>query len=204
MNLMRITLFFTLTVVLLDTGAFAQSGNEVPGPTDYAAFSHFVADRNIFDPNRQPHHTSGRTRTVSRPRTHSASAPAFSLVGTMSYEKGIFAFFSGNNEDLKKALLVSGKIADYTVTDIAYGQVTLESTNKNEKLELKVGDVMREENGAWQLSGPGEVASVTDLSESSPVSSAENAGGGNSAPPSTGAANDILKRLMEKREKENQ
>ncbi len=204
MNLMRTTLFFTLTVVLLGTGAFAQSGNQVPGPTDYAAFSHFVADRNIFDPNRQPHHTSGRTRTVSRPRPHSASAPAFSLVGTMSYEKGIFAFFSGNNEDLKKALLVSGKIADYTVTDIAYGQVTLESTNKNEKLELKVGDVMREENGAWQLSGPGEVASGTDLSESSPAPSAENAGGGNSAPPSTGAASDILKRLMEKREKENQ
>ena len=35
--------------------AFAQS-NGVPGPQDYAAFSHFITDRNIFDPNRVPHY----------------------------------------------------------------------------------------------------------------------------------------------------
>ena len=29
----------------------AQS-NGVPGPTDYATFSRFITDRNIFDPNR--------------------------------------------------------------------------------------------------------------------------------------------------------
>lgn len=202
MKPMRTTLYFTLTIVLAGAGAFAQSNNQVPGPTDYAAFTRFITDRNIFDPNRQPHHTSSH-RTVSRPQTHSASAPAFSLVGTMGYEKGMFAFFNGNSADLKKALLVSGKIADYTVTKIDYGHVTLESTNQAQKLELKVGDVMREENGAWQLAAPGDTAIGTGASESSGGKSAENSGSNNSTPPSAGEANDILKRLMEKREQEN-
>ena len=206
MKPMRTTLYFTLAVALAGTEAFAQSNNAIPGPTDYAAFSRFITDRNIFDPNRQPHHTTDH-RTVPRPSTHSASAPAFSLVGTMSYEKGIFAFFNGNNDDLKKALLVSGKIADYTVTEIAYGRVTLETTNQSRKLEMKVGDVMREENGAWQLAGPGEVSPGTGSSESGSSSrgaAAENSGSGSGTPPSAAEANDILKRLMEKREQENQ
>lgn len=209
MKPMRTKLIFMLAVCLTGAGAFAQSNNnnnKIPGPTDYASFSRFITDRNIFDPNRQPHYTSTRTRTVSRPRTHSASAPAFTLVGTMSYEKGIFAFFSGNSEDLKKALMVSGKIADYTVTDIDYGRVTLESTNKTEKLELKVGDVVREENGTWQFSGQGEVAAGSSATGSSARSSAESSssGGDNGAPASASAPNDILKKLMEKREQENQ
>ena len=29
-------------------GARAQSSNQVPGPTDYAAFSRFIAERNII------------------------------------------------------------------------------------------------------------------------------------------------------------
>lgn len=212
MKSMRTILFFTLAVVLTGTGLFAQSSsNQVPGPTDYAAFTRFITDRNIFDPNRQPHYSSTRTRTAShtRTRTVSASAPAFSLVGTMSYEKGIFAFFSGNSDELKKALLVSGKIAGYTVTDISYGRVTLESTNENGKLELKVGDVMREDNGKWEMTGQGEVSAGSSSSRSqSSSTSMENSGthtdSENSTPASTGAPNDILKRLMEQRAKENQ
>jgi hypothetical protein len=192
----RNQLFFTLAVV---TGvcAFAQSANQVPGPTDYAAFSRFVTDRNIFDSTREPH-VSGR-RIVSRPHSHSSSAPAFALVGTMSYGKGIFAFFSGNSADLKKALLVSEKIAGYTVTEISYGRVTLESTNQTGKLELKVGDVMRQENGKWELAGQGEV-----IAENGATENAGSATGNSSSASASAAPNDILKRLMEKRAKENQ
>lgn len=180
-------------------GASAQSGNAVPGPTDYSAFSRFVADRNIFDPNRQPH-VSGR-RPVTRPRTHAIAAPAFSLVGVMGYEKGLFAFFNGNSAELKKVLPVDQSIAGFTVTDIAYGRVTLEATNQTEKLELKVGDVMREENGKWQMAGTGD---ITADSGSAPEESSATDGPASSPNPSASAPNDILKRLMEKREKENQ
>ena len=94
------------------TPTFAQS-NGAPGPTDYAKFSAFVTDRNIFDPNRQPHSYVPGYHPKPRPRTRT-EAPDIMLVGTMSYEKGMFAFFNGNSADLKKAMRVGEKIADYT------------------------------------------------------------------------------------------
>jgi hypothetical protein len=181
----------------------AQTNNGVPRATDYPAFSRFVTDRNIFDPNRQPHYTSTRTRTRTRTTRTSTSAPAFTFVGTMSYEKGLFAFFSGNNADLKKVLPVTEKIAGYTIAEIAPGRVTLESADKKQKLALKVGDVMREENGKWGLSGSGEqpAGDSTSAPETSSSSGSENSA---AAPTSAGEPNDVLKRLMEKREKESQ
>ena len=195
-----------LILALVLTGGFgarARSAGDVPGPTDYAAFSRFVTERNIFDPNRQPHYT---TRPRVRTRTHSPSAPAFTLVGTMAYEKGLFAFFNGNSDELRQALPVTGQIAGYTVTDIAYGRVTLETTNTatnaTAKVELKVGDVMREENGRWQFAGAGDI--VMDNSPAPDSSTPESASPAPAASPAAGEPNDILKRLMQKREQENQ
>ena len=205
MKLMRTPIFFGLAALLaLAGGACAQSNNGIPGPTNYAAFSRFITDRNIFDPARQPHYYSATTRI--RPRTRvSASAPAFTLVGTMSYEKGMFAFFSGNTADLKKVLPVSEKIADYTVTEITMGHAVLQATNAPDKLELKVGDVVRQENGKWVLSGAGDLpAGSSSSAETNSASAGENAAAGAAASPaSAGEPNDILKRLMEKREQEN-
>ena len=129
------------------TFAFAQS-NGVPGPTDYAKFSPFVTDRNIFDPSRSRIITR-RAPARERGRASRNSAPGIMLVGTMSYEKGMFAFFNGNSADLKKALQAGDKIADYTVTDISPSRVTLESADKKQQLKLKVGDGLRQENGKW-------------------------------------------------------
>ena len=63
-------LILTLLALGLAGGsaAFAQS-NSVPGPADYNSFSRFITDRNIFDPNRQPHY-SGGTRPMLRIHTH--------------------------------------------------------------------------------------------------------------------------------------
>ena len=191
-----------LSGVLLSGGVALAQSNGVPGPTDYAKFSHFVTDRNIFDPNRQPHSYSPTTRTRTRTRTRPTSAPGIMLVGTMSYEKGMFAFFNANNSDMKKALQVAEKIADYTVTEITANRVKLESADKKQQLELKVGDGLRQENGKWVKSDTGELPSETGATETT------NTGGGDSstpaAPAAAGESNDVLKRLMEKRAKENQ
>jgi hypothetical protein len=185
------------------TGAFAQS-NGVPGPTDYASFSHFVTDRNIFDPGRQPHsYSSTAPRRPSRRSSRNNSAPALTLVGTMSYEKGMFAFFNGNNSDLKKALQVAEKIAGYTIVDISPNHVKLETADKKQQFEMKVGDAMREEGGKWVFAGAEETVGETGPSETTP----DAAGGENPAPDSPASANepnDVLKRLMQLREKENQ
>jgi hypothetical protein len=150
-------------------GALAQS-NGVPGPADYPAFSRFITDRNIFDPNRQPHYYSSNTRrTTPRIRTRSNSAPALTLVGTMSYEKGMFAFFNGNSDDLKKALRVADKIAGYTVVAISPNRVKLATADLKKEFEMKVGDAMRQENGKWVLADAGDVCRPRRLRRVNPT-----------------------------------
>jgi hypothetical protein len=200
---MKPTKIILLAAFALTNGFFVNAqSNGVPGAADYPAFSGFVTGRNIFDPNREPHYTLTHTRTHTH--THvPASSPAFSLVGTMSYQKGCFAFFSGNNDELKKVLPVSGKIAGYTVTQIVQGRATLETTNQLEKLELKVGDVLRQENGKWALSDAGGLPAGTG----SAVPETGGSPGGEKAAATPSPAlgqNEVLKRLMELRAKENQ
>jgi hypothetical protein len=204
MKLTHTKILLALAAVLAGgISAFAQS-NGVPGPADYTKFSQFITDRNIFDPARQPHYYASNTRrTTYRRTTRPTSAPGIMLVGTMSYEKGMFAFFNGNSTDLKKALQAGEKIADYTVTDILPNVVKLESADKKQQLDLKVGDGLRQENGKWVFSGAGELPA----GNSSPAGTASPAGGESStpaAPSSAGEPNDVLKRLMQLREKENQ
>ena len=184
--------------------AWAQTnGNQTPGPTDYAQFSRFVATRNIFDPNRQPHSPSTRTRTTRTTRTHSPSTPAFTLVGTMSYEKGWFAFFSGNSDELKQVLPAGKKIAGYTVTQVSQGRVTLAAADPKGNLQLRIGDVMRQENGKWELSGSGEVPAGDSSSTPEAASAASSESPAAASTPAS-EPNDILKKLMEKRAKESQ
>ena len=187
-------------LVLLASAAFAfAQSNGVPGPADYTKFSSFVTDRNIFDPARVPHSYSSTRRYVPRTRTRSNAAPGIQLVGTMSYEKGMFAFFNGNSAEWKKALQVGGKIADYTVVEISAQDVQVESADKKQQLELKIGEGLRQENGKWVLSGSGDLPAETSSTGSSSEATSTSA-----TPASAAEPNDIIKRLMQKREKENQ
>jgi hypothetical protein len=189
--------------------ALAQS-NGVPGPQDYAAFSRFITDRNIFDPSRQPHFTSSG-RSISR-RHRAASPPDLQLVGTMSYAKGLFAFFNSDNPELKKALQAGDKIADYTVTEVSPDLVRLDSANHKEQFALRVGDGLRQENGRWVRADAGASAvsaapagtATGNATEATDAGSTESAGSTPATPASANQPNDVLKRLMELREKENQ
>jgi hypothetical protein len=203
MKLNRVKIILLASLALTVGFVVRAQSNRVPGATDYAAFSGFVTERNIFDPNRVPHTVyTPRVRSRTTHTRTASAAPAFSLVGTMSYQKGYFAFFSGNDDGLKQVLPVSGKIAGYTVTQIVQGRATLETTNQAEKLELKVGDVLRQENGKWALSDAGELPAVTG---STATETGGSPGGDNAAAPSPALGqNDVLKRLMELRAKENQ
>ena len=165
-----------------------QNGTGLPGstngagPLDYAAFR-LVTERNIFDPNRQPHTPGAR----SQPKTDS-----FTLVGTMSYDKGDFAFFDGITPDYKKVLKPADTIAGYKVVAILQDSVKLEKENKN--LDLPVGSQLRhQEDGTWvQAAGAGSYA-ASSAAGGAPASDTA----------SSGADSDILKRLMQRREKEN-
>jgi len=171
------------------------SGGTNLGPVtlDYAAFK-VIVDRNIFDPNRYP-----RGPGASRLRPPPRSVDYVTLVGTMTYEKGTFAFFDGSSSAYRKALKLTDSIAGYKVTNIAPNGVKLAAgTNQ---LELNVGgQLRREEEGPWLLAG--ETSRYTPTPAVTATNTAPGTNTAGSDATAGGAESEILKRLMEKREKE--
>jgi hypothetical protein len=185
----------------LVNGLFAGAqSNGVPGPAAYSAFSRFITERNIFDPNRYSHnYTPSYRPKVLR------SAPAFTLVGTMSYGKGMFAFFDGNNPDLRKVLYQSDTngIAGYTVAEITLTGVRLQTADKKQTVQLKIGEMMRQEGSSWRLVEQGELFAGASAGESAAPAAAENSSPDASAAPSPALeGNDVLRKLMQLREQE--
>jgi len=180
-----------------------------------------VAERNIFNANRSG---GGQVRGPSRRPT---SVEYFSLVGTMDYEKGTFAFFEGSNSQLTKVMKPSEVIAGHKLVEIAANGVKLEADSK--QFELPVGSQMRrEDEGAWEVAeargsvglaamGNGDSSVRNDRSErgdyrsrredssyqrnDNPESSTRSS---TSATPATANEEEVLKRLLERREKESQ
>jgi len=179
------------------------NSSNVPGPTNYSAFSGFIAVRNIFNPNRFALFSGPAQIITTRVRQ---SGPEFSLVGTMRYEKGTFAFFDGNNYSYRKVLYQSdtNSIAGYTVAQITATGVQLQTADKKRTLQMKIGDVMRQNNGVWQLS-QGELSTFMDTEAADNAPAATGSASTTESSSTPGAAiegNDILKRLMEQRQKQ--
>lgn len=150
---------------------------------DYPSFQ-IISERNIFNPNRssRPARASASTQTVSPKTTVTQS---FALLGTLSYEKGDFAFFDGSDSEYRKVLEPSNHIAGYTISEIASTHVKLALTN-GAAIELPVGMQMkRQDEGEWQLTARAE----------SPSPAGTSAG-------SNGASSEVLKHLMQQRELE--
>jgi len=111
---------------------------------DESAFR-IVAERNIFNANR----SGGQVRLSSSRRP--TRVDSFTLVGTMAYEKGAFAFFNGSSSEFSKVLRTGGVIAGHKIVDVLAGGVKLEADGKI--LDLPVGSAMRrEDEGTWHLS----------------------------------------------------
>lgn len=187
-----------LTLVLAGD-RLAPGQSHTPGPTDYNQFSQFIAERNIFNPERQPHVSNHITRhRPPPPRRH--AAPALAFVGAMTYQKGLFAFFDGNADEYRKALQVDGKIAGYKVAAISIRAVKLSANGKD--IFLKVGDQLTQaSDGTWEVTDE-----PVDLA--TPADPAANPGNPSATPPAAapaapGEMSDVLKRLMKLREQEN-
>lgn len=160
-----------------------------PGRTrrgDDSAFR-IIAERNIFNAARSGGRVSAPLRETRRP----ARVDTLAVVGVMSYEQGAYAFFDGSSSDFRKAVPAGGTVAGFKVVDIRPDRVQLEAgTNQ---FELKVGArLRREEQGPWQ---------VTESTEPLPAAGPEPAGNAGAAG-SNGAADEVLKRLLQRREQE--
>ena len=184
----RLALMMMLLLLMTQAGALAQSSNAV-NPRDYAAFK-IVPERNIFNPNRS-------ARGPGIPRTDQekpVKVDAFSLLGTMSYEKGQYAFFDGSSGDFHKVVSPANMIGGFTLKEIHPNRVKLEKDGK--EFELEVGQQMkRQDEGEWKVSSEsfvGQTSSTSNSPSGSSTGSSSSFGGSES---------DILKRLREKREK---
>ena len=174
-----------------------------PAVLDSKALARRVSDRNIFDPERQPR-TRGESRPTPKPVVAvAADAPEMGLVGVMTFPKGTFAFFDGNAAEYRKTLQLQALIAGHTVTAITPQSVTLSESNRPPVL-LKVGQRLRKDaEGVWKLVAGGSGEAFTR--------SGGSAGAGSGAVSSSSAtsttedppgSDEILKRLLKKREQE--
>jgi hypothetical protein len=163
----------------------AQSANHV-NTRDYSFFK-LIPDRNIFNPNR-----SARGSGIAKPVDKTPKVDSFALLGTMSYEKGDFAFFGGSKSAYQKVLSPSNSIAGFQIKSVNPDGVQLEKDGK--VIDLAVGEQMkRQEEGEWTVSAATSYVQ-TASAEDSPT---RKRGAG-----SSGGESDALKRLLEKREKE--
>ena len=160
-------------------------------------FSEFriIAERNIFDPNRQPYRT--RREPAPRPR----NIESFALVGVMSYDKGTFAFFDGTNPSYKKVLKQNDRIAGYTVSGIEPNSVKL--TSGSNQVDLRIGmQLRRADEGAWSVGARTEAYASSPAS--SPTSSTSLSSSSSSPQPSGSASNDRLEQIRERLRKQRE
>lgn len=190
-------------------GGYGSSGfSSEPASTNRLEFGYYrlIFERNIFNPNRRP--SSGPFFEQPRDYTPPRRTDTFSLVGTMAYGKGVFAFFDGSSYQYRKTAKPGEIIAGYGISEVGHDYVKLVS--KTNQLELRIGMQMRRDDGGdWSLRNQfGGLVTAASSGASDATAGGTNAlaaAGDPSAPPIIPADSkeaEILKRLMERRAQE--
>jgi hypothetical protein len=179
---------------LLAAGGIARAQDTNAAPALNLKSFDLIATRNIFDQNRRP-------PSIIRPPIRQQRVDTFTLVGTMSYEKGNFAFFDSNRSEYRKALKASETIAGYKIAEIAPDGIKLAAAS-NKTINLPVGTQMRRvEGGRWAFTGRAEIVPEAPTTNAASADNAATAAAPDSAPevPAGAGDNDVMKRLMLKR-----
>jgi hypothetical protein len=150
---------------------------------DFALFSSIV-EKNIFDTNRR-----GRRRNAGDDAPPKR-VDTVTLVGTLTSEKGSYAFFDGSSPEFRKVLQTGGRIAGYQIAGISADWVDLEVGTNRVQLDVQM-QLRREEEGDWIVAGGSDRAAASNSSSSAPKSET-----------SSEDDSDIVKRLMQQREQE--
>ena len=162
-----------------------------PSRNDFLSFR-LITERNIFNPNRSGR-SEVKTIVLAEPERR-VRTERFALLGTMSYEKGRYAFFDGSSSDFRKVAKPEDMIAGFKISEVAPTCVKLEMTN-GQILELCVGmQLKKRDDEPWELAGKADAAEGASRASSSTNNSATSASGPESE--------DILKRLLERRGQE--
>ena len=195
---------------------------------DFSTFK-ILGERNIFDPNRSSRSGRSNPPTSEAPPPPRYSAPsvveAFSLVGTLAYADNQMAFIDGGTAQFKKALRLNDAVAGLKLKSVAASHATFD--NDGAEIVLRVGhQLRREDRRAWQVNTqPAAYASAALASSTNSITSTNGAvtavapdgtATGTNAPaavataaapaepPPTPAMSEALRRLLEKRKKEEE
>jgi hypothetical protein len=181
-----------LALTLFACVTFLASAQNTPTP-DTPEFDDFrlIIDRNIFNPNR-----SGRSAPqIARSTSRSPQIDSFTLVGTLGDHDNWIAFFDGSRSEFRGRLKLQDTIGDYVLGAISNSGVLL--VNGTNELHLRVGSRMRrEDNGPWVAAEREEPRRDRDTSPRQESTSANTS--------ATDADSEVLKRLMQQRERDLQ
>jgi hypothetical protein len=189
-------------VAFADTTNAAGATVAPPAPASEATFR-IVSERNIFNANR----SGGTVRSSSSRRP--VRVDSFALTGTMAYDKGAFAFFEGSSSEFTKVLKPQGVIAGHKLVDILANSVKLELNGS--VIELAIGGgFRREDQGEWKATENVSAALSNNESRSSRRADRDNSNGDASnastasSPEPAADQSEVLRKLMERRAKENE
>jgi hypothetical protein len=177
-----------VAAVTLLLGGAAAAVTPAPAPAPAAgptvSFSTFqlIGNLNIFNPNRV-----GYVPGSAQPHSDTIA-----FVGTMDSTKGRLAFFNSSNASFRKAMGQGAMIADFTVTRIEPDRVELTKDSKSTWLAMGQ-QLRRPPGGEWEPGAGGSLAA-----EAGSSAGPDNA----SAPAIPAGADDVVKRLMEKRQQQ--
>jgi hypothetical protein len=174
------------TALLVGGAALAAQDAPAPAPVPVAAsaagsaptFTAFqvIGNYNIFNANR-----IGYT-----PGAAAVHIDTISLVGTMDYDHARLALFDSPDREFRKGLRAGEKIADFTVTQITDTGVVL--TRDSKTMSLALGQQLRRPpGGTWSVG-------IARRAEAAAVAAP-------AAPAVPADASDIIKQLMEQRQK---
>jgi hypothetical protein len=174
------------------TPAAPRNDSAIAPSATFDAFR-LIVDRNIFNPNR-----SGRS-SRSADEAPAVRTDTIAFVGTMDYDKGVFAIFDGSEAGFRKKLRAGDSVGPFAIKRVTSDSVDLE--REGQASTLKIGQQLRRpEGGEWSVSG-------IDLSRPDATSSRSGYLGRPAADPSAAPAipsdaSDTLRRLMEQRQKQ--
>jgi hypothetical protein len=165
------------------------------GAADLSAFR-IIADRNIFNATR-----SGARPGPARNPRRPARVETLALVGTLEAGTNRIAFFDGSDARFRKAVRTGEQVAGLAVQEIRFDRVYVVQDTR--RWELPVGRALRrEDEGEWQL------ADAVGLPAAAPADALDGssglATGAADSPAVSGEAAEILRKLMERRAREEQ
>lgn len=179
-----------LALCLLALAAAVTARAEPPAPS-YDAFR-LVRLRNLFDPDRRG--PRGDAAASTAPRAGGPLPNYLTFTGAMVTNGRKLAFFSGARPEYNRVIGPRDRIADFVVNEVSDGQVELRLGDQ--KIIVAVGQNVPL-TGSSAASQPG-LQPPPEAAPAPPVATSAGA-----APaPSAGGADEVLRRMMERRQKE--